>query len=233
MTITCTRCRDAGWYKFDLDVNHPDFGKLHRCECQQPTDKAKKVQELRQTSGMGALSYQTFDTFNTTIPGTLKPFTACWEWCQRPEGTLLLSGTTGTGKTHLANAIGNALLEQGRSVYYSVVPTILDKLRLALLADFGSKYEALMDELRRVDLLILDELGIQRDTEQRTELLYALINERYQYRMPLIITTNLSIPHPKLDKRLNSRLSDVAVVTRPDFGDIDVRTLDIADRWAA
>ena len=72
MTMPCTRCRDAGWYQLDLDVNHPDFGKLHRCECQQPADKAKKVQELRQTSGMGALSYQTFDTFNTTIPGILK-----------------------------------------------------------------------------------------------------------------------------------------------------------------
>lgn len=233
-TPSCPLCADAGWIIYDLPVHHADFGKLQRCRCQADGDTARKVESLRRTSGLAALSYQTFDRFNSTIPGTEEPYQMCRDYAAQPSGILLLSGMTGCGKTHLAMAVGNALLEQGRSVYYDTVPRLLDKLKSAMLSgDYGKSYDQLLDELQTVDLLILDDLGVQTNTDRRAEMLYTIVNERYLYQRPLIVTTNLSIPSPKLEARLNSRLSDVVCVVKPNFGNIDVRTLDMVTRLAA
>ena len=101
---------------------------------------------------------------------------------------LLFWGDVGTGKSFLATCIANGLLDQGVSVRMTNFTWILNKLsdlqvkeRCQYIASFG-----------KVDLLIIDDLGVERNSEFALEQVYAVIDERYKANLPLIITTNLT-----------------------------------------
>lgn len=128
-------------------------------------------------------------------------------FAQEPQNFLTLLGEPGCGKTHLAAAIANECLAQGLIICFAVVPDLLDSLRATFSRNKrGQSYESLFQAYLAVDLLILDDVGVENDTDWAGEKLYQLVNHRYNYRLPLVVTTN-EIPH-YLDPRLQSRLFD-------------------------
>lgn len=74
--------------------------------------------------------------------------------------SFVFSGGPGTGKNHLAAAIGNHLLAGGHSVLVVTIPDLM--LRVRECYDGGQSEASLLDDLCKVDLLVLDEVGIQR-----------------------------------------------------------------------
>ena len=96
---------------------------------------------------------------------------------------LLLWGDTGTGKTHAALCIANALLQDCVSVLMVSVPEVLRTQDI----------DWLYDRIQRVRLLILDDLGAERGTEYATERVYDVVDTRYRAGFPMICTSNLSI----------------------------------------
>ena len=112
---------------------------------------------------------------------------------------LLLYGTTGLGKTHLAWAVGWEYIESGERVYYYQAEELLDDLRAAT---GDQRYDGKIKALRKVDLLIVDDLGAQSDgTGWGVAKLDMLLDFRYRERLPTIITTNtLEIPPRILDR---------------------------------
>jgi len=99
---------------------------------------------------------------------------------------LLFCGKVGTGKTFFAVCIANAVLEQCRSVLVTNIPALMNSLS-------GNQDDKnyTLKQIAKVDLLVLDDLGVERDTSYATEKIYEIIDTRYRAGKPLIVTTNL------------------------------------------
>lgn len=100
---------------------------------------------------------------------------------------LLLYGSVGTGKTFAACEVANGVLDRGYSVLVTDFRRILNDLQSAY-----DKQEY-MDNLNRYKLLVIDDLGVERETEYAKEQVYAVIDARSRSGLPLIVTTNLSL----------------------------------------
>ena len=135
--------------------------------------------------------------------------TAAQTFAVEPKSWLVFNGQRGCGKTHLAVAIGAESIRQGRPVFYSFVPTLLDHLRAAFSPDSPIGYDELFEHIKTVPLLILDDLGAEASTPWAEEKLYQIVVERHEARLPTVITTALSMSQME-DARpsLGSRLVD-------------------------
>lgn len=116
---------------------------------------------------------------------------------------LILTGLTGTGKTHLACATMDALMETGYSAIYASTPTLLIQLRDASMGRYETSLSNLIAMYSTPHLLVLDEYGINTTTDKDYQLLYSLIDARYQKNLPTILITNVS--QENLEKELDAR----------------------------
>ncbi|MCL2815984.1 MAG: ATP-binding protein [Oscillospiraceae bacterium] len=103
---------------------------------------------------------------------------------------LLLYGGVGTGKTYYAGCIANQLIDDGYSVVMTSISQIVEYT--GEFAKSRAKKDDYEEHLDKSDLLILDDLGVERNTEYMEERIYTVINKRYGSGKPLIVTTNLS-----------------------------------------
>ena len=139
-----------------------------------------------------------------------KRYTENWKKVKAENLGLLLWGDVGTGKSFLAACIANALLEKGVPVLMTNFSKILNQMG-AMYSDERYRYIA---SFNRFSLLIIDDLGIERNTEYALEQVYAVIDERYKAGLPLIITTNLTIsqlrnPEDVAHARIYSRILEM------------------------
>lgn len=100
---------------------------------------------------------------------------------------LLLWGTVGTGKSHMAACIANQLIDEGYRVLMTNFPTAVNILQ----SSFEGRQEYI-DSLMKYDLLILDDLGAERSTEYMQEQVFNIVDARYRSGLPMIVTTNLT-----------------------------------------
>jgi DNA replication protein DnaC len=118
-----------------------------------------------------------------------------------------MQGPNGVGKTHLAYAIAARAMELRHAVFAHTVPETLNLLS----SGFDDKtYESWLDGLKSVELLVLDDLGAQRETNWTNEQLFMIIDRRYVLGRPTVFTTNEDIESPncQIPQRILSRLSD-------------------------
>jgi DNA replication protein DnaC len=109
------------------------------------------------------------------------------------EAGLLISGPVGVGKTHLAVAILNELVDtKGATALFCDFSDLLDRIQ----ASFGKGSEESQDDIvapyRDAELLVLDELGARRPSDWVREVLYGLLNTRYNRGRITILTTNFA-----------------------------------------
>ena len=116
---------------------------------------------------------------------------------------VLLIGQPGTGKSHLAQAIGRAAIQQGYRVLYRETHTFLEELAEATLAETRKEYLA---ELARAHLLIIDDLGMRKLPHTAAEDLLELIMRRYE-RASTMLTSNRPVDE------WGKLLGDTAAVT--------------------
>jgi DNA replication protein DnaC len=134
--------------------------------------------------------YKDFDTFDfTTLPGLSKPKVlelSRGEWLDQHFNCCLI-GNSGTGKTHLATALGLAACRQGRRVRFFTAALLVQRLEEA---QKHYQLERFLAQLDKTDLLICDELGYLSFSRAGAELLFQLFADRYE-RRSLLITSNL------------------------------------------
>lgn len=112
------------------------------------------------------------------------------QWFGNGFASFVFSGNPGTGKNHLAAAIASELMEKGKTVLVVTVPDLM--LRVRACYDEGKSESELLDDLCIVDLLILDEVGVQRETKSEFVLLNQIIDRRLSSMRPVGILTNLN-----------------------------------------
>lgn len=219
---TCPICHGAGYVRLDVPVGHPQFGKAVPCRCKRVEIRDMRLARLRRAGNLEQLQRMTFDAFETQGLESTEAsmhlqylLGICREYAQRPSGWMLMRGTHGCGKTHLAAAIANHRVEQGLPVLFEVVPDLLDRLRASYAPSSPVSYDEHFDLVRTVELLILDDFGTQNATPWAVEKLYQLLNYRYNAKLPTVITTNQTIG--EMDPRLASRLGDRQLVQMLDF----------------
>lgn len=174
-----------------VDSTHPQLSSLH----------------LHQGRTFGNFSLREKEHLTVEAQKSLeKAYAACQVFSEDPRGWLVLTGTYGTGKTHLAAAIGNYRHALGESPMFVVVPDLLDHLRATFSPDSRISYDRMFEDVRNSSLLILDDLGTQNATPWAREKLFQILNHRYVANLPTVITTTLALED--MDPRIRSRMLD-------------------------
>ncbi|MDX2161370.1 MAG: ATP-binding protein [bacterium] len=224
----CPVCGGLGYVRYNLPIEHPDFGKVFPCPRGHGSPDPARQQTLRKLGNLDALADKTFATYRAEsdawTPEEARSvaiaYRAALDFADAPHGWLLFEGGYGCGKTHLAAAIANARLEGGDSVLFVTVPDLLDHLRATYAPYSEEGYDQLFERVRNAGLLILDDLGTENPSAWAQEKLFQLFNHRYTYRRPTVITTNADLD--RMDGRIKSRLLDRSltqhiIIDAPDY----------------
>lgn len=229
-------CGGQGWYVEDLPLEHPYFGKAQPCPvCTAPKLSQTKLSRHFSEAGLHADLFQrmTFETYHLRVAERLTAdqrstlelaLIEARTFATRPAGFLLLTGDPGCGKTHLAAAIVHQVVSSGRSALFVSVPDLLDHLRASFREGAEDSFDQRWENVRSVDVLALDDFGAQSDTPWAREKLYQLVNHRLVNGLPLVITSNWTLPefapyHARIASRLRSATH--VHITAPDARGID------------
>lgn len=155
-----------------------------------------------------------FENADVMTPQLTKARSYSENWDEfRREGTgLLLFGNVGAGKSYAAGCIANALIEKMVSVLFVGLSDVVNLMQ----GNFGADRDARTKTLMRPELLILDDLGAERDTSFGRERVFDVVNKRLLTGKPMIITTNipLSVMQKASDldeRRIYDRVLEVCV----------------------
>ena len=194
------------------------LGKVRRprclCKCQAEKKAAEedeykrrefedRVRELRRKGfseeHMTNWTFANDDLSNEKITKAAQRYVDHFAELRKNGKGLLLYGNTGTGKTYTACEIANALIDQGYPVLVTNFARILNTLQGTY-----DKQEYL-DSLNACQLLVVDDLGIERDTAYAKEQVFNVVDSRYRSGLPMIITTNLSMEKIKNPDDIENR----------------------------
>ena len=217
-TCPLGRCDGSGWI---LDAD----SEAHPCDCRQR--RASRAVSRRMGSGIPRRFAGV--SFDRKPICDLDPFVLrhvrtyvdqIEDSIERGRG-LWFYGDVGTGKTSLAMLVSRAALEAGRSVAIYSVPRLLAEIKQTFDRDHTDSYMQLFRRLCAVDLLQLDDLGAEKRTDWVLEQLYAIVNERWQDRRSIVVTTNLQSLdelREQLGERTVSRLTEICGDAIPIMG---------------
>ena len=140
-----------------------------------------------------------FEGYEAIEKGQYQALKSCLDFAQELKTdwlsgkTLLLIGTPGTGKTHLACAVGHEAIKLGRTVLYTTVTRLLEDIK----SSWNDKDRSVKNIIARyvsVDLLIMDEIGAFKGiSEREKDYLFEVINARYEQMKPMIAVSNLRL----------------------------------------
>jgi DNA replication protein DnaC len=181
--------------------------------------RAGVAQDQSDLSSLSLHAHQTFEGFDLRkgeLPrdeeeNLKRALDLARAFAEQPRDWLVLTGTYGCGKTHLAAAIANHRAAKSQPVLFVVVPDLLDHLRATFNPQSAVTFDQRFEEVRRAPLLVLDDLGTESATPWAREKLYQIFDYRYNARLPTVITT--ATPIEELDPRLATRMLDVSRCT--------------------
>jgi DNA replication protein DnaC len=204
VSTDCPRCIDELYAKREVQDKA-------RAEQQM---RSKKLKELVAIAGIPPrFATQTLDGYKVThteqrfARSVCQAYASTWPEQYRKGGSLVFTGGPGTGKTHLACAIANEIMPSHMaSVAFGTVSQILRSIK----STYGGKSERTEEQaiaaLLTPDLLIVDEVGAQTGSDHELQLMFEVINNRYQNLRPTILISNLNAED--LERFLGHRTMD-------------------------
>lgn len=129
---------------------------------------------------------------------------------QKAGRSAIFCGKPGTGKTHLAVGIGLHAMTLGKLVLFTTVQRAVRRVKDSWRKDSTESETDVIDILVEPDLLILDEIGVQFGSEFEKNLMFDILNERYEKSRPSLLLSNLTAPEVKafLGERVYDRLRE-------------------------
>lgn len=214
--LMCGKCNTPKQKRFEL------FGVVRtpmclcRCEVERrEREEAERrriefensVRRMRKVAfpefAMQSWTFANDDLSNEQLTRAMQVYVENFADLRRKGKGLLLWGDVGTGKTYAACEVANALIDKGYPVHVTNFSRILNSLQGTF------EKQEYIDELNSYQLLVIDDLGIERETAFAKEQVYNVIDARYRAGLPMIITTNLGIEKIKSPESLgDSRIYD-------------------------
>lgn len=149
---------------------------------------------------------------NLKILNVCKKYTDKWQDIKKENIGIIFYGDVGRGKTFYASCIANELFKNGVSICITSFPKIIDKLM-----NFTEQSKLLIDKVKTQSLLVIDDFGVERETEYVLEQIFKILDDRLRSGLPTIITTNLDInnfQNPKTieQRRIYSRILEMCPI---------------------
>ena len=204
--ICCSKCHTPRQKR--IEVAGTKMEPRCMCAC-QTADYDKREQErkhrefldmVERNRSVGLpdpeLRKHTFENdlgYNPKQIAIAKQYVQHWDEFQNSSTGLLLWGNVGTGKSFIAGCIANALLDKGVPVIMTNFARLLNKLTDM----YSGDRNAYIDSFKKYPLMIIDDLGMERDSEFAREQVFSVIDSRYRSQLPMIVTTNLSLEELK------------------------------------
>ncbi|MBQ4094252.1 MAG: ATP-binding protein, partial [Oscillospiraceae bacterium] len=205
----CRECQDRGVLR---------DGRM--CRCKRALISEYEAQRIAKASPLALCSFDSFtlDYYSTDIDPSLgisqrenmkNNLSICREFAASfpNHRNLLMMGSAGLGKTHLALSIADSLIRKGYDVIYCSCANIFSKIEQER-ADY-SRHSDTLQSLKQCSLLVLDDLGSEYVTASVSALLYDIVNTRLSEGSSTIITTKLTeerLLNPRYGEKVTSRL---------------------------
>lgn len=161
-------------------------------------DEQQEINRLRQKGLPELFHSYTFandNHHNQDVTDVCNNYVSRFGKMQEHNLGIIFCGNVGSGKTFYACMIANALIDKLYSVKLVNLPMIINKLQQTFDKD------EIIQELLRYDLLIFDDIGVERNSDFVNEQIYTIINARYETKKPFLVTTN--IPRAELENPKN------------------------------
>lgn len=201
--LVCGKCHTNKEKKIQLAGEYVTVRCICKCESEEREriqkqkdyeEEMRRIERLKVASLMDAkLKSATLKTFtqkedNQKLYTIVKNYVDNFETFYKSNRGLLFWGTVGTGKSYAAACIANELLNRKTPVVMTSFVKVLQVIQ-----DNTENETEFVNRLCAARLLIIDDLGTERNTDYALEKVYNVIDSRYRTRKPLILTTNLNL----------------------------------------
>ena|ERR671918_269499 len=191
--MACPFCDDTGWKPVDID----GIRRVERCDCWRQETRHRRLGSANIYKRYQHCTLANFDAYTDSLQRAVTRAQRVIEGFPAGEGAdrgLLLTGMPGVGKTHLAVAILKAcIFERGAQGLFYTTSDLMAMLRSTYTGEEKTTESQVLRAVAAADVLVLDELGRERSTEWRDEMLHLIVNTRYSERRLTIFTTNFDI----------------------------------------
>lgn len=229
-------CADHG--KYTAQGEHKaNIGRMiwTRCPaCRESDEQAVKAEAEQRAAAARSASIEralklaniprrftarTFETFVATTPQQSAALTACRAYAEdfadalRTGASLVLSGAPGTGKSHLAASVMLRVMAEGQTVQYVTCMDMIRSIRGTWRKDSERTEGSVLHELgEKLDLLVIDEIGVQYGTEGEQTVVFDVLDRRYREMRPTILISNAGKEQFReyVGDRVYDRLREVA-----------------------
>lgn len=170
---------------------------------------------------------RTFDRFSVSLYSFANQETArhalklCTEYVRnidrilahmRGAGLYFVSHTKGSGKTYLSTIVGNELTKAGKRVLWYSMPNLLQEIKNSYDRDSGISTAEVINRVKRVPILVLDDIGVERQTAWVNETVFAILDHRMTIGKPTLFTSNNMPDELNYDERIIDRIRSMATV---------------------
>lgn len=195
-------------YAIENNIGHREFlVRLLEIEAkgkkERNTDKNIKAAKFEGLKTLDAFDFSFPDKINEAKVRDLETLS----FVQNKENVILI-GPPGVGKSHISTSLGVLACKKGLKVLFAPAQELMDKLYKAYL---DGTLESKFKSIKKVDLLIIDELGHFQMDKEKESIFFQIIRQRYE-KNSLVITTN--IPIGNWDKIFTSKLAATAILDR-------------------
>ena len=177
-----------------LDPSKYDDIPVCDCDCAEnirSERESRHLEEIRERTNLNQrITFAIDDRKNPTASDMCMRFVKHFSELLHSDhqAGLFIYGNIGTGKSFLAQCIGNALLDKG----FAIETATLDNLVAEATKGYGENRDDVTDRLKHRDLFIIDDFGIERSSDYMNTNVYTLIDTRYRSGKPTIVTSNFS-----------------------------------------
>ena len=215
----CPLCHGSGWELFTDDAGN-EYARECQCGLRQKEIHASRLRfasipETYRNTAFGDMrtSYYT----KTESKNIIKASLSLVKWyldnldenIRNGKGIYFWSDTKGSGKTMLATALANELMNNYKKyVKFATSLDILDEIRATYNNDSDETESQLLNDLYNTDFLVIDDFGTERATDWVGEKFYQIVNNRYINKKVTFYTSNCNLTTLKYDDRVTNRIKE-------------------------